>query len=140
MKRTLMTGAAIAVGAALAAPGALAATDKAADTATGHKAMTPLETLEARLGGDFKAIDRNGDGQISSGEFARIDEATRRYVLYELPAAPFVELDRNGDGIVSRSEYMTAGKQAFDRLDASAQDAAISRARERGRAVDDAAS
>ena len=83
--------------------------EKLLDAAARHSHFEPPATMSrAEFGGmverRFRALDRDGDGYLSPGEYDRGPERFRRF-------------DANGDGRVSADEFSQAALRRFDRHD-----------------------
>ncbi len=78
-----------------------------------HVVGTP--ELSAQVGGPlpffFKAIDVNGDGQISATEYANFFRCIG--IDASLAAASFAAIDTDGDGVLSSAEFVAAGEEFF---------------------------
>jgi len=79
------------------------------------QAMTnkALEGVQPKLEAEFKAVDKDGNGQISLAEF----KAAASAKLAQNPDLTLSRFDSNKDGKVSGSEFRAPVMAAFDKVD-----------------------
>jgi hypothetical protein len=71
------------------------------------------QQIAARMEQEFKALDRDKNGQLSLQEFQSVAAAR----VAQMPANALQQLDANKDGKVSPAEFRTPVLTAFDRVD-----------------------
>lgn len=89
--------------------------DAAAPAAARQQATLNRATMIKNLDGGFKAIDTNGDGNLSSAELAAAEGRVQQQRLGQVRArveAEFGKLDTNKDGALSKAEFMAAAPRA----------------------------
>lgn len=72
-------------------------------------------TMVRNLDAGFKAIDTNGDGNLSTSELAAAEGRVQQQRLAQIRArveAEFAKLDTNRDNSLSKSEFMAAAPTA----------------------------
>jgi Ca2+-binding EF-hand superfamily protein len=107
---------AIAIGLGTCPGGPLQAQEVSYDRAdTDDDGRLSRDEYRAAREEQFDRFDRNGDGVVSSTDFARM--STYRNSLAKIDRA-LATVDTNGDGVISREEVHTAGTPLFDRVDA----------------------
>jgi Ca2+-binding EF-hand superfamily protein len=74
-----------------------------------------LESLQPKLEAEFKALDKDGNGQISLAEF----KAAAAAKLARNPDLTLSRFDSNKDGKVSGAEFRAPVMAAFDKVDAN---------------------
>jgi len=72
------------------------------------------QQISARLDQEFKALDKDGNGQLSPTEFK-----TAGARMMQNPALALQRLDSNKDGKVNPAEFSATALGAFDRIDAN---------------------
>jgi Ca2+-binding EF-hand superfamily protein len=73
------------------------------------------QQISARLDQEFKTLDKDGNGQLSSAEF-KTGAGAR---MMQNPAVALQRLDSNKDGKVNPAEFSATALAAFDRIDAN---------------------
>ena len=71
------------------------------------------QQLQARMEQQFKALDKDQNGQLSLQEF----QAAAAAQVAQLPTSALQQLDANKDGKVSAAEFNAPALTAFDRID-----------------------
>jgi Ca2+-binding EF-hand superfamily protein len=74
-----------------------------------------LEGVQPKLEAEFKALDKDGNGQISLAEF----KAAAAAKLAQNPDLTLSRFDANKDGKISGAEFRAPVMAAFDRVDAN---------------------